>query len=49
LNGITSNFVLPGIGGVLQVIGNVNLADNTFSGRDMRGDTTAVCNYLADA
>jgi hypothetical protein len=47
LNGITLNFVLPGIGGVLQVIGNVNFADNTFSGRDTRGDTTAFCNYLA--
>jgi hypothetical protein len=29
------------------VIGNVNFADNTFSGRDTRGDTTAFCNYLA--
>ena len=48
LNGITLNFVLPGIGGVLQVIGSVNFADNTFSGRDARGDTTAFCNYLAD-
>jgi hypothetical protein len=48
LNGITLNFVLPGIGGVLQVIGNVNFADDTFSGRDTRGDTTAFCNYLAD-
>jgi hypothetical protein len=47
LNGITLNFVLPGIGGVLQVIGNVNFADNTFSGRDTRGDTTAFCSYLA--
>jgi hypothetical protein len=47
LNGITLNFVLPGVGGVLQVIGNVNFADNTFSGRDTRGDTTAFCNYLA--
>ena len=48
LNGITLNFVLPGVGGVLQVIGNVNFADLTFSGRDTRGDTTAFCNYLAD-
>ena len=48
LNGITLNFVLPGLGGVLQVIGNVNFADGTFSGRDTRGDTTAFCNYLAD-
>jgi hypothetical protein len=47
LNGITLNFVLPGFGGVLQVIGNVNFSDNTFSGRDTRGDTTAFCNYLA--
>ncbi len=47
LNGITLNFVLPGSGGVLQVIGNVNFADNTFSGRNTRGDTTAFCNYLA--
>ena len=39
--------VLPGVGGVLQVIGSVNFADNTFSGRDTRGDTTAFCNYLA--
>jgi hypothetical protein len=46
LNGISMNFVLPGVGGVLQVIGNVNFADNTFSGRDTRGDTTAFCNYL---
>ena len=49
LNGITLNFVLPGVGGVLQVIGNVNFADNTFSGRDTRGDTTAFCNYLANS
>jgi hypothetical protein len=49
LNGITLNFVLPGLGGVLQVIGNVNFADNTFSGRDTRGDTTAFCNYLANS
>jgi hypothetical protein len=48
LNGISLNFVLPGIGGVLQVIGNVNFADDTFSGRNTRGDTTAFCNYLAD-
>jgi hypothetical protein len=41
------NFVLPGVGGVLQVIGNVNFADNTSSGRDTCGDTTAFCNYLA--
>jgi hypothetical protein len=47
LNGISLNFVLPGVGGVLQVIGNVNFADDTFSGRDTRGDTTAFCNYLA--
>lgn len=47
LNGITLNFVLPGGGGVLQVVGSVNFADNTFSGRDTRGDTTAFCNYLA--
>ena len=49
LNGISLNFVLPGVGGVLQVIGNVNFADDTFSGRDTRGDTTAFCRYLADA
>lgn len=48
LNGITLNFVLPGVGGVLQVIGNLNFADGTFSGRNTRGDTTAFCNYLAD-
>ena len=48
LNGITLNFVLPGLGGVLQVIGNFNFADGTFSGRNTRGDTTAFCNYLAD-
>jgi hypothetical protein len=47
LNGISLNFVLPGVGGVLQVIGNVNFADGTFSGRDTRGDTTAFCNFLA--
>jgi hypothetical protein len=47
LNGVTLNFVLPGVGGVLQVIGNVNFADNSFSGRDTRGDTTAFCNYLS--
>ena len=48
LNGITLNFVLPGLGGVLQVIGNFNFADGTFSGRNTRGDTTAFCSYLAD-
>jgi hypothetical protein len=48
LNGITLNFVVPGLGGVLQVIGNVNFADGTFSGRNTRGDTTAFCTYLAD-
>lgn len=48
LNGVTLNFVLPGLGGVLQVIGNFNFADGTFSGRNTRGDTTAFCNYLAD-
>jgi hypothetical protein len=47
LNGISLNFVLPGFGGVLEVIGNVNFADNTFSGRDTSGDTGAFCNYLA--
>jgi hypothetical protein len=47
LNGISLNFVLPGSGGVLQVIGSVNFADNTFSGRNTSGDTTAFCNYLA--
>jgi hypothetical protein len=47
LNGILLNFVLPGSGGVLQVIGNVNFAEDTFSGRNTRGDTTAFCNYLA--
>jgi hypothetical protein len=47
LNGITLKFVLPGVGGVLQVIGNVNFADGTFSGRNTRGDTTAFCNFLA--
>jgi hypothetical protein len=40
------NFVLPGVGGVL-LIGNVNLADDSFSGRDTRGDTSAFCDYLA--
>ncbi len=49
LNGITLNFVLPGSGGVLQVIGNINFADGTFSGRNTRGDTTAFCNYLGVA
>lgn len=49
LKGSTSTFVLPGSGGVLQWIGNVNFADNTFSGRFTLGDTTAFCNYLADA
>ena len=48
LNGITLNFVLPGQGGVLQVIGNFNFADGTFNGRNTRGDTTAFCSYLAD-
>lgn len=48
LNGITLNFVLPGLGGVLQVIGRFDFANGTFSGRDTRGDTTAFCNYLAD-
>jgi hypothetical protein len=48
LNGILLNFTLPGLGGVLQVIGNVNFAEGTFSGRNTRGDTTAFCNYLAD-
>jgi hypothetical protein len=48
LNGISLNFVLPGAGGVLQVIGNVNFGDGTFSGRNTFGDTTAFCNYLAD-
>jgi hypothetical protein len=48
LNGITLNFVLPGLGSVLQVIGNINFADGTFSGRNTRGDTTALCSYLAD-
>jgi hypothetical protein len=47
LNGISLNFTLPSLGGVLQVIGNVNFADDTFSGRNTRGDTTAFCNYLA--
>ena len=47
LNGITLSFVLPGVGGVLQVIGNFNFADGTFSGRNTRGDTTAFCNFLA--
>jgi hypothetical protein len=47
LNGITLNFVIPGAGGVLQVIGNFNFAENTFSGRNTRGDTTTFCNYLA--
>ena len=46
LNGITLNFVLPGLGGVLQVIGNVDFADGMFSGRNTRGDTSAFCNYL---
>jgi hypothetical protein len=48
LNGILLNFVLPGAGGVLQVIGNFNFAEGTFSGRNTFGDTTAFCNYLAD-
>jgi hypothetical protein len=48
LNGITLNFHLPGIGAVLQVVGNFNFSSNTFSGRDTRGDTTALCAYLAD-
>jgi hypothetical protein len=48
LNGILLNFVLPGAGGVLQVIGNVNFAEDTFSGRNSGGDTTAFCDYLAD-
>jgi hypothetical protein len=43
LNGITLNFVLPGAGGVLRVIGNFNFAEGTFSGRNTRGDTTAFC------
>jgi hypothetical protein len=30
------------------VIGNVDFAEDTFSGRNTRGDTTAFCNYLAD-
>jgi hypothetical protein len=30
------------------VIGNLNFADGTFSGRNTRGDTTAFCNYLVD-
>ena len=49
LNGIRLNFVLPGLGVVLQVAGTINFADFTFSGRDTRGDTTAFCNYLAGA
>jgi hypothetical protein len=48
LNGIVLNFHLPWIGPVLQVMGNVNFSNNTFSGRDTRGDTTALCEYLAD-
>jgi hypothetical protein len=47
LNGILLNFVLPGAGGVLQVIGNLNFAEDTLSGRNTRGDTTAFCDYLA--
>jgi hypothetical protein len=47
LNGITLKFVLPGVGGVLQVIGNFDFADGTFSGRNTSGDTTGFCNYLA--
>ena len=47
-NGLILNFVLPGQGGVLQVIGNIDFSATTFSGRDTRGDTTAFCNYLAD-
>jgi hypothetical protein len=38
---------LPGSGGVLQVIGDFNFAQDTFSGRNTRGDTTAFCDYLA--
>jgi hypothetical protein len=41
LNGILLNFVLPGAGGVLQVIGNLNFAEDTLSRRNTRGDTTA--------
>jgi hypothetical protein len=44
---VTLNFVLPGVGGVLQVIGNVNFAEGTLSRRNTRGDTTAFCNYPA--
>jgi hypothetical protein len=47
LNGITFNFVLPGSGGVLQVIGEINFAQNTFNGH-FTFDRTAFCNYLAD-
>jgi hypothetical protein len=46
LNGIVLNFHLPGIGPVLQVMGNLNFSNNTFSGT--HGDTTALCHYLAD-
>jgi hypothetical protein len=38
---------LPGSGGVLQVIGDFNFAQDTFSGRNTRGDTAAFCDYLA--
>jgi hypothetical protein len=48
LNGILLNFRLPGQGGVLQVIGNFNFAEDTFSGRNTLGDTTEFCAYLAD-
>lgn len=47
LNGISLNFVFPGLGGVLQVIGNVNFAEGTFSGRNTLGDRAAFCSYLA--
>jgi hypothetical protein len=48
LNGIVLNFHLPGIGAVLQVIGNVNFSNSTFSGRNTSSDTTTLCAYLAD-
>jgi hypothetical protein len=32
---------------LLKVIGNLNFAEDTFSGRNTRGDTTALCDYLA--
>jgi hypothetical protein len=35
-NSLILNFVWPRQGGVLQVIGDINFSENTFSGRDTR-------------